>query len=190
LIVKQLFDADFSRLFEQCFQEYFESLHRYAHTLVKDSQQAKDIVQTVFVKWWEKRQEVNTEGIRAYLYKAVYNQSLNAIRNQKNRKTSSVDFGTTAFDITDPDKASGTEQRELEMLVKETIDELPPQCRLIFIKSRFEEKKYAEIATELGLSIKTIEAQIGKALRIVKEKLSDRAGVAIAHLVIYLITSS
>jgi RNA polymerase sigma-70 factor, ECF subfamily len=62
---------------------------------------------------------------------------------------------------------------ELDHQIQSAIDSLPPQCQLIFRKSRWEEKRYAEIAEEMNLSVKTIEAQMGKALKILREKLKD-----------------
>src|SRR5215217_4192956 len=75
-------------IYKQCFYEYFERLYRYAFTIVKENAEAKDIVQSAFIKLWEKRHEVNiATSARSYLYTSVYNLSLNTVRNRKVRES-------------------------------------------------------------------------------------------------------
>ncbi|MDF2383688.1 RNA polymerase sigma-70 factor [Nostoc ellipsosporum NOK] len=155
------------RLFEHCFNLHFEGLHRYAYTLLNDNEAARDAVQQVFLKLWEKRKELDEDrSVKAYLYTAVYHHCLNQIRHEKvKRQHAAQPHETNTKD--DP-----VIHGELQRQIQETVAQLPPQCRLIFLKSRGEQKKYAEIAAELDLSVKTVEAQIGKALKILKEKLA------------------
>lgn len=162
----------FRQVFEDCFHLYYEGLQRYAYTILKNNQDAADIVQFVFTKWWEKGEDlVIHQDIRHYLYRSVHNQCLNFIRNKKSRKTHSVDFGTGDMHLIKASSADPLLRKELISRLEVELENLPPQCKRIFFKSRFEEKKYAEIATELNLSIKTVEAQIGKALKILRERL-------------------
>lgn len=153
--------------FEHYFNLHFEGLHRYAYTLLNDNEKARDVVQNVFLKLWEKQQDLDEErSVRSYLYTAVYHDCLNLIRHEKIKRRHAAEpqqLSTTGDPVI---------HRELQQQIRETVEQLPPQCRLIFLKSRSEQKKYAEIAAELDLSVKTVEAQIGKALRILKEKLS------------------
>ena len=169
----------FRQFFENCFHLYYESLHRYAYTIVKNNHDAADIVQFVFTKWWSKGESlVIQQDIRHYLYRTVRNQALNHVRNLKNRKTDLRDFTSDAGNISDLDPGDPVIKKELMNKLKAELENLPPQCKLIFIKSRFEQKKYAEIAEELNLSIKTIETQIGKALKILRRKLfEDRINI-------------
>jgi RNA polymerase sigma-70 factor (ECF subfamily) len=154
---------------EGYFQTHFEGLHRYAYTLLKNNDDAKDAVQYVFVKLWEKRTIINEhQSIQSYLYTSVYNYCLNAIRNEKVR-TKYIQYNQTE-PLTQRDNLVSKENIKM---ITDALENLPAQCRLIFLKSRFEKKKYAEIAQELNLSVKTIEAQIGKALKILREKLAD-----------------
>lgn len=163
---------DFDLFFKKTFDKLFEGLHRYAFTLLKDKDAASDAVQSVFIKWWETRKSIDDQAIKFYLYTGVYRQCLNVIRNEKTkvlryenyRQEYAVSF--SAFDDTATFK-------ELDDLIKEAINELPPQCGTIFKRSRFEDKRYTEIAAEMNLSIKTVEAQMGKALRILKERLTE-----------------
>jgi RNA polymerase sigma-70 factor, ECF subfamily len=154
---------------EKYFQQYFEGLYRYAFTLLKNNDDAKDAVQTVFVKLWEKRATVDEQqSVQSYLYTSVYHYCLNVKRNEKVRKAHIQNNHTTQHIFNDV-----LVSRENMKLITDALEDLPPQCKLIFFKSRFEKKKYAEIAQEMDLSVKTVEAQIGKALKILREKLSE-----------------
>lgn len=162
----------FKALFEASFHAFYEPLHRYAYSLVRNREQADDVVQSVFVKWWEAETEVQRqEEARRYLYTAVYHASLNVIRNDKSKK-----IHAEAYQLHQPAYAAATDKieiAELDERIKHVIDGLPAQCKLIFCMSRFEGKTYSAIANELKLSVKTIETQMGKALRILRENLTD-----------------
>ncbi|MEC5146317.1 RNA polymerase sigma-70 factor [Chitinophaga sp. 212800010-3] len=160
-------------VFEKLFHVYHDKLHRYAFTILKDSEAASDIVQLVFKKLWEKRNDVvMEEAIAGYLYKTTYSLCLNDIRNNKIRQQHSrlATIHTTKTDDNARDKVIAG---ELTRRIQEVLDDLPPQCRAVFIKSRMDGKKYAEIAKDLDISVKTVEAQISKALKIFKARLSD-----------------
>ncbi|GHM99206.1 DNA-directed RNA polymerase sigma-70 factor [Cytophagales bacterium WSM2-2] len=162
----------FEGIFNESFNRFFESLHRYAYTFLKNTEQSSDAVQTVFIKWWEtKTSPGGIDEARKYLFTAVYRTCLNVIRNEKVKQSHVNAYfqeqeNETAFH-------DSTVLEELDVKIKVAIEGLPPQCRIIFCKSRLEEKKYAEIATEMNLSVKTIEAQMGKALKILREKLNN-----------------
>jgi RNA polymerase sigma-70 factor, ECF subfamily len=159
--------------FEEVFKSHFRNLHAYAFTLLKDETDAEEMVQNVFCRLWEKKEQLDIHSsATAYLYKAVYHECLNFLKHRK------VKAAYKVFAQTRPanELASATTKlqlAELEWHIKNAIDGLPEQCRIIFQMSRFGELKYQEIADQLGLSIKTIENQMGKALRIMREKLVD-----------------
>jgi RNA polymerase sigma-70 factor (ECF subfamily) len=161
----------FEKLFNESFNQHFDALHRYAYTLLKDSDRASDAVQHVFIKWWENQTAVaDLQEARKYLFTAVYRSCLNVIRNEKVKQEHALAYSqeqmaTTHFQ-------DGMEVEELNQKIKQVIEDLPSQCRLIFCMSRLEEKKYSEIAADLNLSVKTVEAQMGKALKILREKLN------------------
>lgn len=160
-------------VFEKLFHAYHDKLHLYAFNILKDSEAASDIVQLVFKKLWEKRNDlVMEEAIAGYLYKTTYSLCLNDIRNNRIRRehTRLATIHTTRTNDNAKDKVL---TGELTRRIQQVLDDLPAQCRLIFIMSRMDGKKYAEIAKELDISVKTVEAQIGKALKIFKAKLSD-----------------
>ncbi|WP_161596687.1 RNA polymerase sigma-70 factor [Chitinophaga vietnamensis] len=152
---------------KEVFQLYFEKLHRYAFTMLKDNDSAKDAVQAVFLKLLEKKIVLDEErSITSYLYTAVYNYCLNAKRHEKVKEQYITANSGFKAQQEDPLVSKETYER-----IMAHINELSPQCQLIFRKSRFEGKKYVEIATELGLSVKTVEAQMGKALQLLRTRL-------------------
>jgi RNA polymerase sigma-70 factor (ECF subfamily) len=163
-----------TELFRQLFHTHYENLHRYAYTFLKDSQNANDIVQSVFTRLWEKRDTVTfDEDIKGYLYTAVHNRCLNNIRNERTKARYMEYKKTDAGSFIQDGTAYKVLVTELSKRIAQATAALPEQCRIIFLKSREEGKKYAEIAAELGISVKTVETQMSKALRILREKLAD-----------------
>lgn len=169
--VKNLNDLINTDIYKQCYHDNYEGLHAYAFTILKDNEDARDIVQLAFVKLWQKKHEVDLAGAgKAYLYKSVYHLSLNLIRNKKVRYNYR---NKVLANTNDACYDNIMEIKEVSDRIRTAIEILPPKCREIFCKSRFEGMKYAEISDELHISIKTVEAQIGKALKILRESLSD-----------------
>lgn len=159
--------------FEEVFTSHFKNLHAYAASLLKNEANAEEIVQNVFVRLWEKRAQLSIQSsVTAYLYKAVYHECLNFLKHQK-VKNAYLAFAHKR-NGNDHLPASGKlHLTELEQHISRAIESLPQQCRIIFKMSRFEELRYQQIADQLGLSVKTIENQMGKALKIMREKLVD-----------------
>jgi RNA polymerase sigma-70 factor (ECF subfamily) len=158
--------------FEKVFKTHFDSLYNYAYTILKNESSAEEVVQQVFFKIWEKRESLPDETmLKAYLYRAVHNESLNAIKRQKVRTGYGM-YAVSSIEVTTDNAAGKVNMRELQQELQKAMNELPEQCRTIFQMSRFEEMKYKEIADELNISPKTVENQMGKALRILREKLA------------------
>lgn len=160
--------------FEQVFKSHFKNLHAYAISIVRDPAAAEEIVQNVFLKLWDRGEQFHIHStVTAYLYKAVHNESLNLLKHEQVKQNYSQ-YARHTMSNTQPDSAARKLQvAELEQKIKTALNELPEQCRTIFQLSRFEELKYQEIADKLQLSIKTVEAQMGKALRLMRIKLAD-----------------
>ena len=161
------------RVFETIFRKHYQSLCNYACGILKDMDYAEEVVQSIFLKFWEQREgiEINV-SLKSYLYRAVHNTCLNRLKHLKIQEVHKQYVGNYYEENYD----SATElmdKIELESRISDALQKLPEQCRLIFKMSRFEELKYQEIADRLGLSIKTIENQIGKALRIMRTELAD-----------------
>lgn len=163
---------------EGYFRQYFEVLHRYACTIVKDSDEAKDVVQNVFLQLWQRKNDISIQqSVRSYLYTATHNTSLNSLRSSKTRAAHQQ--GAVAQTGYTGNMQEEIDSREIRKEILAALDHLPDKCRMIFYKNRFEEKTYAEIAAELDISVKTVEAQMGKALRILREVLSQWALVVL-----------
>ena len=160
---------------EHCFREafnmHYEGLHRYAYTLLKNRDEANDIVQNVFVALWEKKDLLIIEkSLQAYLYTSVNRRCLNQIQHRKikNRHAATTYQNENEYTEETMDQVL---VKEMQFKIHNALKDLPSQCRRIFLKSRYEEKRYAEIAAELNLSVKTVEAQMGKALKLLRQKI-------------------
>ena len=160
-------------IFEQLFKKHFRELHAYGFSLLKDWDVAEEIVQSLFLKLWEKNEWGHIQtSIKSFLYKSVYHDSLNYIRRQKVQLKYQT---TTAYSMKDhtDDAAGKLKMGELEQHLQRALAKLPEKCRAIFHLSRFEELKYQEIATQLDISIKTVETHMGKALRILRKEMKE-----------------
>ena len=166
--------------FTTLFNRYYAGLCVYCESFVGDKQTSEDLVQDVFVNVWMKRAElIFDETIRPYLYKAVHNASIQYLRHQKVKDHYSVQiksklteaecipFDWVAID-TDPADAS-----EIQTLYWQALEQLPAQTREIFLCSREKEMKYSEIAELTGLSVKSVEYHISKALEVFRAVLRD-----------------
>ncbi len=158
--------------FERIFRQHHSALCRYAFTIVKDADNAEEIVQNVFLKIWERKGTIEfSVSIKSYLYRAVHNASLNLI----DKKKKEVRMDDVTLKIVHPNVSAdeNVQRKELKVAIENGLNKLPSECRKVFEMSRFGEMKYREIADTLGISVKTVENQMGKALRIMREQLSD-----------------
>jgi len=158
---------------EMLFKEYYQPLCRYANSYLEDPADAEEVVQNCFIKLWEKKENINIQSsVKSYLYQIIRNACLNEIKHQKVKKN----YGDmVSLEGEQHSEASDqtTLRGELEEKIAIAIQSLPQQCRLIFTMSRFEELKYQEIADQLNLSIKTVENQMGKALKLMRAQLQE-----------------
>jgi len=171
--IGELLNRQDEKAFEIVFKTYFKALHAYACSMLKDPDDAEERVQQVFFKLWERAGKLNIgDSPAAYLYRAVHNECLNFLKHQKVKSAHQLQVAWRMQEDHQPavNKLMG---KELEIRIREALNDLPEQCRTIFQMSRFESLKYREIADQLGLSVKTVENQMGKALRILREKLVD-----------------
>jgi RNA polymerase sigma-70 factor, ECF subfamily len=172
--VEQLHFAGISNAmeFEQLFRKFYQQLCRYAFTILKDTDAAEEVVQEVFLKIWERRDNIEfTVSVKSYLYRAVHNASLN--QNDKKKREVRMDEGTLKVVHPDSTPSQNIQSKELEKAIAAAMEKLPVECRRVFEMSRFGEMKYREIADALGISVKTVENQMGKALRVMREQLSE-----------------
>jgi RNA polymerase sigma-70 factor, ECF subfamily len=155
------------------FRTYYQPLCNYAYTFLQDKEDAEEIVQSTFLLVWEKRDTLAIRtSVKPYLYAMVRNACLNVIKHEQIKQK----FAGEEMALADRGHDSVNHviaTNELENRIKAALEELPEQCRLVFKLSRFEELKYAEIAQQLNISIKTVENHMGKALKIMREQLKD-----------------
>ena len=157
--------------YENLFHAHYESLTRYAFSMMKNQDEAEDVVQRLFVKIWEKRNDLDVQDSRAYLFRATYNTCLNEIKRLK-RENARYSDGITEVSSSDAANHRVLES-ELEKQLDSAMEKLPEKCREVFRLSRFEELSYKEISDRLDISVKTVENHIAKALRIMRTELSE-----------------
>jgi RNA polymerase sigma-70 factor (ECF subfamily) len=160
--------------FEKLFAECFGNLYSYAFSITKDAATAEEIIQTVLCLIWEKRErlEVNS-SLKAYLFGCVYHECMNLIRHKKRHQAYRSHILQNSRSNMAESAAAGVELGELEKRLYQAINELPLRCKAIFFLSRFSQLGYREIASQLGISVKTVEAQMSKALRHLRKRLAD-----------------
>jgi RNA polymerase sigma-70 factor (ECF subfamily) len=159
--------------FERLFKTHFAFLCNFAQQYVQDQDTAQEICQRVFITLWEKRKEMDpSRSIKSYLFTAVRNRCLNHIRDQKKFRSEILDLdcGQIEFSWEDSDQFAEAELRER---IETALAGLPDKCRLVFEMSRFRQMRYQDIAEELDISPKTVEAHMSKALKTLKEALKD-----------------
>lgn len=159
--------------FDALFRAHYLGLCRYAQAILKGSpDDSEDIVQQVFIKIWEHRQTLSIQwSLKAYLYKMTHNRCLNFVRDTQTRAKHHQENALFMEKQTEP--SMGDALQHLSERVQQALETLPTECRRIFELSRFESLKYREIADQLGISIKTVETQMGKALQRLRLELAD-----------------
>jgi RNA polymerase sigma-70 factor, ECF subfamily len=161
------------KAFESLFRAHYAVLCAFSRKFVTDADAAEEVVQELFLALWEKRAELMpTMSLRSYLFAAVRNACLNYIKHMQVRQRHASHTLALAPAYAD-DPADALQAAELQARITLAIDALPDRCGEIFRLSRFEGLKYQEIADLLQLSPRTIEVQIGKALKLLRGQLGD-----------------
>lgn len=173
--------------FEMIFKTYYKPLCLYAYSFLNDKNEAEEVVQTTFIKIWEKKNELNVQSsLKAYLYSMVRNGCLNVIKHEKVKQLHAqrhVQETESSRELVEEKVLSN----DLETKIHLAMKALPEQCRLVFQLSRFEELKYQEIADQLQISVKTVENQMGKALKIMRTQLKEYLPVYVLLLSDFLL---
>jgi len=162
--------------FELLFTRHYPSLVEYVYRIVHDHEAAKDIVSEIFCQLWDERLNLAVRySFQAYLYKMAYHKSISSLRHQtvvqKYIATSTADLYFQQI-IQTPEEEMDLLSKDFHRHVMEAVDKLPPRCKEIFILSKIEHKSHQEIAGMLGLSVKTIEAQLSIALTRLRKELN------------------
>ena len=162
--------ADDDSVMKELFQKHYPSTCAAIFKFIKDKNLVEDLAQNVYIRFWEKRHQLNiTTSVGAYLNRMAINEALGHIRKYKKIQIEEI-TPLTPFGITE-NAAQQLLHNELKDQITAAINTLPPKCQLVFKLSRFEELTYKEIAAKLGISVKTVENQMGKALRVLREKM-------------------
>ncbi len=170
------------RAYEALFRKYYQALVNYGFGLLKDREEAEEMVQQVFVNVWNKREEIVIQSsVQAYLYRAVNNLCMNRIRHLKVRDAHRNEVEYTASRSYEH-SAQVLISKELTKKIQESVSRLPEKCREIFEMSRFEGLSYAEIADALGVSVKAVEKHMSKALKTLRHELAEYLPLILLYL--------
>ena len=159
--------------FESLFRSSYVSLVRYARSLINDQDTAEEIVQDLFVRLWQDREKITIESsLNGYLFRSVHNKCLHYIEHMKvvERHTEEMSAMKPG---TNEDPLEILHYKELQARIATILERLPERCGRIFCMSRFEGLKYSEIAEKLSVSVKTVEANMGRALKEFRKELAE-----------------
>jgi RNA polymerase sigma-70 factor, ECF subfamily len=160
--------------FESLFRQYYKLLCQFAVKYVKDKDTAEEIVQDFFYQYWKNRETMTiTVSLKAYLYMSVRNNSLKYLRQKGVRQKYADDVYAKLTHSELQTQQDNLDVKELQNKIDEILDQMPERCATIFRMSRYEGLKYREIAHALSISVKTVEANMGKALQTLREKLHN-----------------
>jgi RNA polymerase sigma-70 factor (ECF subfamily) len=161
------------RQFETLFRSSYVSLVKYAGTVIKDQDTAEEIVQDLFVRLWQDREKLKIESsLNGYLFRSVHNRCLHHIEHKKvvERHANEMSFES---ELNTEDPFRTLQYKELQAKIAAILERLPDRCGKIFCMNRFEGLKYSEIAEKLSVSVKTVEANMGKALKEFRKALGE-----------------
>jgi RNA polymerase sigma-70 factor (ECF subfamily) len=173
LVIEQIKAGD-EAAFDALFTAWYGKLQAYAFSVLQNEAQAEEAVQTLFCRIWERRRQwqVHT-SMKAYLYGSVYHQCMDGLRRVKQVRKYQRHVLESNIEGQAAPASGKAELKELEARLQHALSQLPDQCRAIFQLSRFGGFKYREIAEQLNISIKTVEAQVSKALKHLRDQLTD-----------------
>jgi RNA polymerase sigma-70 factor (family 1) len=160
--------------FESLFRSSYISLVRYAKTLVRDHDTAEEIVQDLFFRLWQDKEKIKIESsLNGYLFRAVHNRCLHRIEHNKvvEKHSREAEYVETQW-MENPSEL--IQYKELQAQIARILANLPERCGRIFCMNRFEGLKYADIAKKLSVSVKTVEANMGRALKEFRRALTEQ----------------
>jgi RNA polymerase sigma-70 factor (ECF subfamily) len=162
------------REFERLFNRYYEPLCHHADKILNDMDASEDLVQEFFYHFWKNREAFRLKlSLNAYLYQSVRNNALQYLERLAVRRGYAERVIRDSRDTAQWEVQPDPEMKELGRAIEATLRQLPDRCSRVFRMNRFEGKKYREIAEILSISVKTVEADMGKALRMFRESLKE-----------------
>lgn len=156
-----------AQAFKDLFFLYSGRLGNWAYKITNDRCAAEDIIQDFFIRYWERKETLEfNPSFRSYAYRAVYNASLNYLRDNERFVYGYEDLFPHLVE-----KEGDEKNLELQNILSKAINELPTRCKDIFVMVALEKKKHAEVAEQLGISVNTVKVQVSKAYRILRSKV-------------------
>lgn len=160
--------------FESLFRSSYATLVKYAKGIIKDHDEAEETVQELFFRLWQDKEKLNIgSSLNGYLFRAVHNRCLHHIEHLKVVEKYTDRQMNRQHELAET-PAEIYQYIELQDRIAGILEKLPERCGKIFCMNRFDGLKYAEIAVKLGISVKTVEADMGKALKEFRLELSER----------------
>ncbi|MGS2764664.1 RNA polymerase sigma factor [Sinomicrobium sp. M5D2P9] len=184
--VEQIKASD-EKAFNKLFGQLWEPLYNYAFSLLEDKTLAKDMVQDVWMNFWERRQDIENNNIQAYLYKAVRFRVFKELRDSKLKK-SHLEALQTVYNEDGAEDSPVLSLEETKELLDKKLAVLPDKCREVFKLSRLDGLKNKEIAEELGISENTVENHITRAFKLLKKRPAFPLSVLFAAILEYFTT--
>jgi RNA polymerase sigma-70 factor (family 1) len=170
---QRIADYEDAAAYKQLFFLFFLPLKSFSYSIIKSNESAEEIVSDIFVEIWAKRKQLmEIENLKIYLYISVRNASLRHLQKLKKTKTLSLDYVDVTFATPDLNAADCIISKELVHKIESAIDQLPAQCKLIFKLAKEDRLKYKEISVLLSISVKTIDNQIATALKKIASALN------------------
>jgi RNA polymerase sigma-70 factor, ECF subfamily len=162
------------REFERLFEKYYSPLCHHADKILKDMDAAEDIVQEFFYNFWKSRETFSPKlSLNAYLFHSIRNNALHYLEHLAVRQSYAQQVFNEFQDEIPVDNQEEIEMHDLNRLINATLQQMPERCSRVFRMNRFEGKKYREIAEILSISVKTVEADMGKALQFFRKSLKE-----------------
>ncbi|WP_233268680.1 RNA polymerase sigma-70 factor [Cellulophaga sp. L1A9] len=158
-------------VFRLLYKQHYKKLCAYTYGLSKDKILSEDIVQNVFFNLWKNRKKIEiTNSLNAYLFKACYNEFIDTYKKKQKKIDYLAEIRISAMDFFIEDTIETTNEVKITS-IKKAIEKLPNKCKEVFIMIKIEGLKYKEVADNLKISIKTVEAHMSLALRKIKEQI-------------------
>lgn len=171
LELQSMLKQDSRAAFEEIYRRYWRNMYEAGLAVLKDADQSRDLVQEIFIKFWEHRQHLEINALKAYLLNAVKYKVANSIRHEKVKEVFFTEAQKVNLAYYYPEDQ--LELTQLRSFIQQATSALPPKCKEIFFLSRNEQLSNKEIAIRMGISEKTVENQMTIALRKLKKALGN-----------------
>jgi RNA polymerase sigma-70 factor (ECF subfamily) len=188
MVIERVIDKDIStrlrngdeKAFEAIFYAWYHSLLHFCNEYIFDTETSRNIVQSVYMKLWERRHSIDeSKSLKAFLYTMARNECLSYLRHLKtevsfvNNISATFDDQMLAYDALNELDFKSLDLEKIESVISETIASLPDRCREVFSMSRYGNLKNREIALKLNITEKAVEANITRAVKILRVNLKD-----------------